>query len=73
VSEVFGHRFALPAGIAHVGGQGPRDQTDAAPRIKAETLHVNSSHSVMLSKPEQIAEVILKAYRAVGKLPQDER
>jgi hypothetical protein len=69
VSEVFGHRFALPAGIAHVGGLGPLDQTDAALRIKAETLHVNSSHSVMLSKPEQIAEVILKAYRAVGKLP----
>jgi hypothetical protein len=43
----------------------PQDQTDAALRIKAKTLRVHSSHSVMLSKPEQVAEVILEAYRTV--------
>ncbi|MBW4091690.1 MAG: alpha/beta hydrolase [Proteobacteria bacterium] len=44
----------------------PQEQTDAALRMKAKVRHVNSSHLVMLSAPEQVAEVILEAYRVVG-------
>ncbi len=47
----------------------PQEETDAAGRIKAKVTHLKSGHEVMLTKPEEVAEVIRQAYQAVASSP----
>jgi pimeloyl-ACP methyl ester carboxylesterase len=44
----------------------PQEEADSAVRIKATTTHVKSGHEVMLSKPQEVAAVILQAYQGSG-------
>jgi pimeloyl-ACP methyl ester carboxylesterase len=43
----------------------PKEEADSAARIKATTLHLRSGHEVMLTQPQQVADVIFRAYHAV--------
>jgi hypothetical protein len=44
----------------------PAVQRDSAARMNANTLRLASSHVPMLSQPERVAEVIIKAAGAVA-------
>jgi pimeloyl-ACP methyl ester carboxylesterase len=44
----------------------PREEADAAARIKAKLTHLKSGHEVMLTKPQEVASVILEASRSVS-------
>jgi pimeloyl-ACP methyl ester carboxylesterase len=43
----------------------PQEEADSGARIKAKVTHLQSGHEVMLTKPQQVADVILQAYQAV--------
>ena len=45
----------------------PQEEADAALRIKAKVTHLKSGHEVMLTKPGEVANVIVDAYHAVGE------
>lgn len=42
----------------------PKEEADSAIRIKARITHVTSGHEVMLTKPREVAAVIVQAYEA---------
>jgi hypothetical protein len=44
----------------------PAVERDSAARMKAKTLTLASSHVPMLSQPERVAEVIIKAAGAIA-------
>jgi pimeloyl-ACP methyl ester carboxylesterase len=47
----------------------PKEEADSAARIGAKTTHLNSSHVVMLTQPDGVADVILQAYEAAAAKP----
>jgi pimeloyl-ACP methyl ester carboxylesterase len=44
----------------------PREEADSAARIKAKTTHLKSGHEVMLTKPREVAAVIIQAYETAA-------
>jgi pimeloyl-ACP methyl ester carboxylesterase len=43
----------------------PQEEADTAVRIKAKITHLKSGHEVLLTKPQEVASVIVEAYRTV--------
>jgi pimeloyl-ACP methyl ester carboxylesterase len=48
------------------GAVSPKEEADSAVRIKAKVTHIKSGHEVMLTKPAEVADVILQAYQTVA-------
>lgn len=44
----------------------PQEEADAAVRIKAKITHLDSGHEVMLTKPQEVASVIMQASQTVA-------
>ncbi len=44
----------------------PKQEADSAARIKAKVAHLKSGHEVMLTKPQEVAAVIMQAYEAAA-------